>query len=64
MMSVLISVESRFIKFRGRHGSWQLVHHRRVVGVTTAAAWVGLWTDFGNLSMEGIPSCRFPRTLK
>ena len=64
MMSVLISVDSRFIKFRRRHGSWQLVHHCRVVGVTTAAAWVGIWTDFGKLSMEAILSCRVPRTLK
>ena len=64
MMSVLISVDSRFIKFRRRHVSWKIVHDRRVVGVTTAAAWVGIWIDFGKLSMGSILSCGVPRALK
>ena len=59
----MISVESRVRNFRGRHGSWKLVHHHRVGTVATAAAWVGLWAAFGKPSMEVILRCRFPRTL-
>ena len=31
--------------------------------MTTAAVWLGLRAAFGNLSMEAIMSCGFPRTL-
>ena len=58
-----MSVGSRARKFRGRYGSWQLVHQHRVGGVTTASAWVGLGANFGNRSMEAMLSCGFPITL-
>ena len=61
--AVLMSVGSIVRKFRGRHGYWQLVHHHRVGGVTTAAAWVGLGDSFGNPPMEAILSCRVPMKL-
>ena len=61
--AVLISVGSRVRNFRGRHGSWRLVHHHMMGGVTTAAAWVGLGVDFGKPSMEAILSCVLPRIL-
>ena len=61
--AVLMSVGYRVIKFRGRHGSWRLVHHHRVGGVTTAAAWAEIGAAFGNPSMEAILSCGFPGTL-
>ena len=61
--SVLMFVESRVRKFRGRHGSCQLVHHHRVGRETTPSVWVGLGSAFGNPSMEAILSCGVPATL-
>ena len=58
-----MSVGYIFKKFRGIHGSCLLVHHHRVGGVTTSAAWVGLGAAFGNPSREAILSCGVPRTL-
>ena len=45
------------------HGSWRLVHHHSVGGVTTAIEWVGIGASLGNLSMEYILSCGVPRNL-
>ena len=56
MMAVLMSVGYRVKYFRGRHGSWQPVHHHKVGGATTAAAWVELGDAFGKPSMEAILS--------
>ena len=61
--TLLMSVGYRVRKSRGRHGYWQLVHHHRVEGATTAAAWVGLGAAFGNPFMEAILSYVFPRML-
>ena len=61
---VFIFVGSRVRNFRGRHGSWQLVNHQRVGGVTTAAVWTGIGSAFRKPSMEVIISCRVPKTLK
>ena len=47
----LMSVGYRFIKFSGRHGSWQLVHHHRVGGVTTSSALVRIGAAFGKPSV-------------
>ena len=49
-----MSVGSRVRNFMVIHGSWQLVHHHRVGGVTTTAVLVGLGAAFANLSMEAI----------
>ena len=62
-MEVLMYVWYIVINFRGRHGSWRLVHYHRVVGVTTTAEWVGLGSAFGNPSMEAILSCKVTSTL-
>ena len=63
MTAVLISVGYRVRNFRGRNGSWKLVHHHRVGRVNTVAAWVGLGDAFGNPYIEAILSCGFMRTL-
>ena len=60
---LLMSVGYRIRNFRGIHGSWRLGHHNRVEGVTTSAAWLGLWAAFGGPSMEAVLSCGVPRTL-
>ena len=57
-------VGSIVINFRVINGYWRIVHHHRVGGVTTAAAWVGLGDSFGNLPMETMLSCGVLRTLK
>ena len=62
-MEVLMSVGSRVIYFGGRHESWRLVHHHRVGGVTTSAAWAWIGAAFGNLSMDTILSCGVPSML-
>ena len=62
-MSVLMYVGSRVRNFRVRYGSWRLVHHYRVGGATTNAAWVVIWAAFGNPSMEDILRCRVPSIL-
>ena len=62
-MSVLMYVGSIVINFRGRHGSWLLVHHHRVGGVNTASALVGLGASFGNPTTEAILSYIVPRML-
>ena len=64
MMEVFMSWGSIVINFRGRHGSCRLVHHQRLERVTPAAPQVGLGEAFGYLSMEAIPSCGVPITLK
>ena len=56
-MEVLIYGGYRIRDFRGRHGSWRILHHHRVGGVTTSAAYVELWVHFGTLSMEAILVC-------
>ena len=58
-----MSVGSRVRNFMVIHGSWQLVHHHRLGGVTNAAAWVGLGDTFGNPYMEAILCCGVPRVL-
>ena len=58
-----MSVGYRIRNFRGIHGSWRLGHHKRVEGVTTSAAWLGLRAAFGDPSMEAVLSCGVPRTL-
>ena len=54
--ALLMYVGSIFRNFRGRHGSWRLVHHHRVGKVTTTEVWVWLGVSFRNLSMETILS--------
>ena len=61
---LLMSLGSIVINFRVINGYWRIVHHHRVGGVTTAAAWVGLGDSFGNLPMETMLSCRVLRMLK
>ena len=61
--AMLMSVGSRIRNFRVRHGHWQLVHHHRVGGVTTDAAWEGLGAAFGIPYMDAILSCGDLRML-
>ena len=61
--AVLMSVESRVRKFRGIHRSWKLLHHNRMGGVNTDAAWVGIVAAFGNPYIEVILSLGVPRAL-
>ena len=62
-MSVLVSVGYINRKYRRRHNSLRLVHHHRVVGVTSTVYWVGIGEEFGNPYMEAILICRVTITL-